>query len=94
MKDNNGSLNDLRQDAKPQVVFKANHPFVFVILDKDTGVICFMGMFADPKEILEVVNEKDLSREEIHKLLVEEDDDQTESDGGSSAEPDYWRWAM
>lgn len=77
-------------EASAPVLFKANHPFVFVILDKDTGVICFMGVVADPKEMLEVVNEKDLSREEIHKLLVEEDDESSQDlEGGSSAEPDY-----
>ena len=87
MKDNNeSSTEDLNRDSKTPVVFKANHPFVFVILDKETGVICFMGVFADPKEMLEVVNEKDMTREEIHKLLVEEDDDQTESNDGSSYE--------
>lgn len=53
------------------VVFKANHPFVFIILDKITGVVCFMGVFADPTEMLEVVNQKDLSREEITELLAE-----------------------
>lgn len=51
------------------ICFKANHPFMFIILDKDTGVICFMGILADPKEILEVVHEKDLSRGMIHELL-------------------------
>ena len=87
MKDNNeSSTEDLNRDSKTPVVFKANHPFVFVILDKETGVICFMGVFADPKEMLEVVNEKDMTREEIHKLLAEEDDDQTESNDGSSYE--------
>lgn len=76
-------------EASAPVLFKANHPFVFVILDKDTGVICFMGVVADPKEMLEVVNEKDLSREEIHKLLVEEDDESSQDlESGSSAEPD------
>ena len=48
-----------------------------------------MGVVADPKEMLEVVNEKELTREEIHKLLADEDDDDSAgSDGGSSAEPD------
>lgn len=48
-----------------------------------------MGVVADPKEMLEVVNEKDLSREEIHKLLVEEDDESSQDlESGSSAEPD------
>lgn len=73
---------NLSDHALSPVVFKANHPFVFVILDKDTGVICFMGVVADPHEMLEVVNEKDLSREEIQKLLVEDDTDwSSESEG-------------
>ncbi|OTF82112.1 hypothetical protein BLA29_011993, partial [Euroglyphus maynei] len=55
------------------VRFKANHPFVFLILDKITGVVCFLGVFADPTEILEVVPEQDLSNEEITQLLAESD---------------------
>ena len=64
------------------VNFKANHPFVFVILDKDTGVICFMGLFGNPTEILEVVNEKDLSRDQIQELLLESDNSPNSSDMG------------
>jgi len=60
-------------DSATPEQFKANHPFMFVILDKDTNVICFMGLVADPKAILEVINEKDLSKEEIQQLLGESD---------------------
>ncbi|KAH7645178.1 group 27 mite allergen-like protein [Dermatophagoides farinae] len=56
-----------------RVKFKANHPFIFLILDKITGVVCFMGVFADPTQILEVVREQDLSNEEITQLLAESD---------------------
>ena len=74
------------------VQFKANHPFVFIILDKDTGVICFMGVFADPSQILEVVQEKDLKKEEIHQLLTENDANDLESFGqcsGSASSNDW-----
>lgn len=55
------------------IPFKANHPFLFLILDKITGVVCLMGVFADPTEIMEVVREHDLSDAEITKLLAEHD---------------------
>ncbi|KAJ6223340.1 hypothetical protein RDWZM_001885 [Blomia tropicalis] len=66
----NSFMNEQTEPASNVTIcFKANHPFMFIILDKDTGVICFMGILADPKEILEVVHEKDLSRGMIHELL-------------------------
>lgn len=69
------SFEEKISDNDIPVVFKANHPFVFIILDKITGVICFMGVLADPTQILEVVNENDLSHEEIHQLLADNDND-------------------
>lgn len=55
------------------IIFKANHPFLFIILDKVTHVICFTGIVTDPVSMLEVVNEKDLSKEQIQQLLAEQD---------------------
>lgn len=63
-------------DAPSSQTFCANHPFVFIILDKITGVICYTGIFANPLTILEVINEKDLSREETMNLLMTADDGQ------------------
>ncbi len=34
--------------AMPEEVFRADHPFIFLIRDVDTGVIMFMGRVADP----------------------------------------------
>jgi serpin B len=33
---------------QPQQVFNANHPFLFFIVDKNTGTILFMGKEANP----------------------------------------------
>ncbi len=33
---------------KPPVVFKADHPFIFVIVERTTGTILFMGRFSVP----------------------------------------------
>ncbi|XP_027198428.2 serpin B8-like [Dermatophagoides pteronyssinus] len=68
-----GASNTREQSDKVTVHFKANHPFVFLILDKITGVVCFCGVFADPTEILEVVPEHELSNEQITQLLAESD---------------------
>ena len=35
----------------PQTVFHANHPFMFIILDKNTDEILFMGRVVEPKYI-------------------------------------------
>lgn len=32
------------------IVFKADHPFVFLIQDRATSAILFMGRMADPSE--------------------------------------------
>jgi serpin B len=34
--------------APPQTIFNADHPFVFLIRDVDTGLIMFMGRVSDP----------------------------------------------
>ena len=57
------------KDVKP-FVFKANHPFVFLIADKKTKVVLFMSYIGDPREMLEVVKEKDLTQEQIFELLA------------------------
>lgn len=35
-------------DVNPVPVFRADHPFVFFIVDNDTGNILFMGRVSDP----------------------------------------------
>lgn len=36
------------QEENPPVVFKADHPFVFIIVERSTGAILFMGRFSTP----------------------------------------------
>lgn len=36
------------QQEQPPVVFKADHPFIFVIVERATGAILFMGRFSVP----------------------------------------------
>lgn len=38
-----------RSAAVQQTVFDANHPFVFMIRDRRTGAVLFMGRLADPR---------------------------------------------
>ena len=35
--------------SEPAVEFQADRPFLFLIQHRDTGVILFLGRFADPK---------------------------------------------
>jgi serpin B len=39
----------------PEITFKADHPFVFIIRDRDSGAVLFMGRVTDPtqKEVQE-----------------------------------------
>ena len=32
----------------PGVVFRADHPFVFLIVDRKTGLVLFLGRVAEP----------------------------------------------
>ena len=38
-------------DPKPPVIFDADHPFLYFIYEKKTGIILFMGRVADPNKI-------------------------------------------
>jgi serpin B len=38
-----------RRDPHPPVVFRADHPFIYMIRDPDTGSILFLGRLTDPK---------------------------------------------
>lgn len=62
-----------KEKQQQYIEFMANHPFMFIILDKITGIICFMGILADPTQTLEVIPEEHLSNEQISKLLAESD---------------------
>jgi len=39
----------IRPSAPPPVVFRADHPFLFLIRDADTGVVLFLGRCEQPK---------------------------------------------
>ena len=36
--------------AMPRNIFRADHPFIFIIQEKDTGNILFMGRVTDPTQ--------------------------------------------
>lgn len=36
-------------EQKPAVIFQADHPFMYVLFEKTTGMILFIGRFANPK---------------------------------------------
>jgi serpin B len=38
-----------RMDPHPPVVFRADHPFIFMIRDQDTASILFLGRLTDPR---------------------------------------------
>jgi serine protease inhibitor len=69
---NKNQLKGKVANTKP-IKVKANHPFVFIIMDKVSIVALFMGLFADPREMLEVVRESDLSAQQISELLSNSD---------------------
>jgi serpin B len=35
--------------SEPAVVFRADHPFIFLIRDTRTGVVLFIGRLMDPR---------------------------------------------
>ena len=39
-----------RMAAMPRNIFRADHPFIFIIQEKDTGNILFMGRVTDPTQ--------------------------------------------
>lgn len=36
------------REQKPPVIFQADHPFLYILFEKNTGMILFMGRVADP----------------------------------------------
>jgi serpin B len=40
----------MKASAMPRNVFRANHPFIFIIQQRDTGNILFMGRVTDPTQ--------------------------------------------
>lgn len=38
-----------REDGPERVVFRADHPFAYVIRDTGTGVVLFAGRVMDPR---------------------------------------------
>jgi serpin B len=40
----------LDEAPEESVLFRADHPFVFLLQDRETGSILFMGRLANPKE--------------------------------------------
>ena len=38
------------REPEPVKVFKADHPFIFIIQDRETGNILFMGRVSDPSK--------------------------------------------
>ena len=40
----------LQEEPPPIKIFKADHPFIFLIQDRETGSILFVGRVSDPRK--------------------------------------------
>lgn len=61
---------NLTLDSPKKEYFIASHPFVFLILDEKEKFILFIGFFGDPKQTLEVLNESEMSPEEVQAIRL------------------------
>lgn len=43
------AVTSMPMPSKPPIMFKADHPFLFLIREKDTGLILFMGRLENPE---------------------------------------------
>ena len=53
----------------PAIEFIADHPFAFMVVDSCRKLILMMGYFGNPERTIEVLHEKDLTQDEIFRVL-------------------------